>query len=334
MNKTSKLSQTLLTITVVTCLIASNAASFAQVTAATTTLTSIPTTTEKTGTAESPVSESYSDMSKHWSKTYVKSLVDKKVTNGYPDGTFKPDGTITIAEFTKILVSSLGHTNLGNGSKHWADKYMDKAWRSGLIFSNEPEFTKLDTNITRAQMSRMISRAMTEKYPDMYEFAYQIKDYWSIEVNDQNPILLMFRTGVITGYPDGNFKPSANATRGEACTMLMRYLDKNLRTEPKPQYASGLRIEESDEMGVTDFYICVDMRKTIPLQIIDLRAFLTPKIGSISTEKIISHVLKKTHYKQELEPFSLAWNKSGNVYCASNAGNGLIIVRGDDGIND
>ena len=149
--------------------------------------------TQTTATlTENPAAEIYSDMSKHWSKTYVKSLVDKKVTNGYPDGTFKPDGTITIAEFTKILVSSLGHTNLGNGSKHWADNYMDKAWRSGLIFSNEPEFTKLDTNITRAQMSRMISRAMTEKYPDMYEFAYQIKDYWSIEANDQNPTLQMF----------------------------------------------------------------------------------------------------------------------------------------------
>lgn len=291
-------------------------------------------TTFAQGTTENTTPQTYSDMSKHWSKTYVKSLVDKKVTNGYPDGTFKPDSTITIAEFTKILVSSLGHTDLGNGSKHWADKYMDKAWRSGLIFSNEPEFTKLDTNITRAQMSRMISRAMTEKYPDMYEFGYQIKDYWSIEINDQDPILLMYRTGVITGYPDGNFKPAANATRGEACTMLMRYLDKSLRVEPKPQYASGLRIEESEEKDVTDFYISVDLRKEVPPQIVDLRAFLNPKIGTTDTEKIIVHVLKKTDYEQVLPPLSLKWNKSGSVYCASNSSNGLIIIRGDDGIND
>ena len=49
----------------------------------------------------------YSDMSlSPWAADAIVYLADKKVVNGYSDGTFKPTASITRAEFTKIVVEA------------------------------------------------------------------------------------------------------------------------------------------------------------------------------------------------------------------------------------
>lgn len=45
-------------------------------------------------------------------------------------------------------------------------------------------------------------------------------NYWAAE-----PIHMIADMGVITGYPDGTFKPGANVTRAEAIVMIIRFLD-------------------------------------------------------------------------------------------------------------
>ena len=48
---------------------------------------------------------SFSDIaSEHWAFNYVNELTTKGVINGYPDGTFRPDGTISKAEFIKLVI--------------------------------------------------------------------------------------------------------------------------------------------------------------------------------------------------------------------------------------
>ena len=44
---------------------------------------------------------SFSDLQNHWSFQDVEQLIDHGAVGGYPDGTFRPDATITRAEFSK-----------------------------------------------------------------------------------------------------------------------------------------------------------------------------------------------------------------------------------------
>lgn len=46
---------------------------------------------------------SMTDLEGHWSKDYVQRLVDLGAINGYPDGTFKPNNTISRGAFIKVL---------------------------------------------------------------------------------------------------------------------------------------------------------------------------------------------------------------------------------------
>lgn len=74
----------------------------------------------------------FTDISKHWAESTIKSFVNSKYINGYNDGTFRPDNLITRAEFVKILNKYFGLTNksgkvFSDTSSHWAKEEIDIA---------------------------------------------------------------------------------------------------------------------------------------------------------------------------------------------------------------
>lgn len=48
---------------------------------------------------------------KHWAAPYVKIAVVNGIVNGYPNGTFKPDNTVTLEEACTVMLKLLGYTN-------------------------------------------------------------------------------------------------------------------------------------------------------------------------------------------------------------------------------
>ncbi len=48
---------------------------------------------------------------KHWASPYVKVAVTNRIINGYPDGTFRPENTVTLEEAVTIMLKLLGYTN-------------------------------------------------------------------------------------------------------------------------------------------------------------------------------------------------------------------------------
>lgn len=48
---------------------------------------------------------------KHWASGYVKVAVANGIITGYPNGTFKPDNTVTLEEACTVMLKLLGYTN-------------------------------------------------------------------------------------------------------------------------------------------------------------------------------------------------------------------------------
>ena len=48
----------------------------------------------------------FTDISGHWAENTINKWKEKGIISGYPDGTFKPDNTVTRAELSKILASA------------------------------------------------------------------------------------------------------------------------------------------------------------------------------------------------------------------------------------
>ena len=48
----------------------------------------------------------FSDIKGHWAEKTIIKFRDKNIISGYPDGTFKPDNSVTRAEFAKIITEA------------------------------------------------------------------------------------------------------------------------------------------------------------------------------------------------------------------------------------
>lgn len=164
------------------------------------------------------------DMDNHWAKNYVAQVVESEIAKGYPDGTFKPDGAISIAEFTTMLINQQGYEQ-GEAGDMWYDAFLNTAEDNRIIMDGE--IADPEVNITRAEMARMISRAAKLNEIEGSHFA----DDALLDSTFGKHIYAVADAEIIKGFPDGSFKPENEATRAEACVMISNLIDYQAQSE-------------------------------------------------------------------------------------------------------
>lgn len=103
-----------------------------------------------------------------WYQSEVDTLAELGVINGYGDGTFRPEKSITRAEFTKMLASFAEKTEGGIkfkdvSSRHWANSEITTAAALGWINGYEDGTFRPDRPIKRCEAIVMINRALERK---------------------------------------------------------------------------------------------------------------------------------------------------------------------------
>ena len=173
------------------------------------------------GNAEKTV---FSDIDGHWAKEDIESLCALGIVNGFEDGTFRPNGNITRAEFVKMLTTVLKLSPEITaefedvGSETWFAGYVGAAYKKGLINGIGDRVFAPYGNITRQDAAVIVYRA-AEK-PDAqnsadYADAAMIADYAQDAVNVLNAY------GLMKGSEE-KFRPLSEITRAEAAVLLLR----------------------------------------------------------------------------------------------------------------
>lgn len=88
----------------------------------------------------------------HWASGYINYIAEKDIINGYPDGRFGAEDTITYAQALTILVRLLGFDGETMGYK-WPDGYMSKA--EALDITKNMSFDKYE-NVTRGNAAYIV----------------------------------------------------------------------------------------------------------------------------------------------------------------------------------
>ena len=175
-------------------------------------------------------------------RTYHPSTPSKPTLNtgdhyayvmGYPDGTVRPNGSITRAEVSAILFRLL--------SDKTRDEYFTTessftdvkagAWYNNSIATLEKAGVIVDTAkggafrpneaITRAELAAMLAQFSDAKPVKGVKFSDVSAEHWAYEA-----IAIAAKMGWIEGYPDGTFRPDATITRAEMMTLVNRALDR------------------------------------------------------------------------------------------------------------
>lgn len=173
------------------------------------------------------------DYSNHWARYSIETLKSKGIMGGYPDGSFRPNQSITRAEFTKLLLGAIGITATNADSPFtdvkpgdWYYATVATAYNEGLVSGvSETQFSP-NSRITREQMAVMIQRALQYKGVTSRESAIVFADERHISSWAKPSVKRLYFLGIISGKDNKiNIAPKDQATRAETATIIVRMLD-------------------------------------------------------------------------------------------------------------
>ncbi|MCC3375064.1 S-layer homology domain-containing protein [Cohnella sp. REN36] len=168
----------------------------------------------------------FADVKGHWAAETIAKLAAAGAVNGYADGSFRPDRTVTRAEYAAMLVRALGLADqtgkaFADLQGHWASQAVSTAYANGIVQGIDEETFAPDRRITREQMAVMTANALKLKTSsDDVPFADRDRiSAWAKQV-----LAAATEYGLLSGYPDGTARPQGQATRAEAAAVIWRAL--------------------------------------------------------------------------------------------------------------
>jgi|GEM_PF-3049589 len=169
-----------------------------------------------------------------WFKVDLEYCVNKELINGYSDGSFKPDKEISKAEFITVVIASVFEKE-ENGPTLWYSQSYNKALKHNLI---DVAFYQSDANapISREEMAVVISKVLeiSDVTLDESKSNEGIEDYNAITKENQTAVMNTYKSGIISGFPDGTFRPNETLKRSQLSkvTALMHKLDRKAYNMP------------------------------------------------------------------------------------------------------
>lgn len=180
--------------------------------------------------------ESFSDVNEvHWAYKAIERCKAKNWFNGYPDGRFNPDGSLTRAEAIKVFVTFLGEP-LNTVTQSTYYDVSPTAWYAPYIEAGKelfPKRTSLDGQlkfqpdmpVTREDIIYAIVVALG--YTDETQFADEsvlnmFSDQNSISSNVRAYAAVAVSNSFVSGHSDGTIGGQDPLTRAQFATLLSR----------------------------------------------------------------------------------------------------------------
>ncbi|MDO3411278.1 DUF5011 domain-containing protein [Saccharibacillus sp. CPCC 101409] len=182
----------------------------------------------------------FTDITGHWAAGAIREAASLGLVNGYADGTFRPSGAVTRAEFTTMLVrafSPIANDEAANGGaktplaaapfadqssiRDWAGASIAQARLLDWVQGDRGGNFRPNDAVTRAEMAAMLYRALTLKGADESALN-RFNDANAIPAWAREAAAALTATGILQGGSGGAFAPNAAATRAETVQVLMR----------------------------------------------------------------------------------------------------------------
>jgi len=177
----------------------------------------------------------FTDITNHWAKNSIETLANKGIISGYRDGTFKPDATLTRAEFATMLIKAFPQLLdiretiqfKDVSADFWAHSVIQKTYSTGFMSGYEDQSFKPQQNIPRVQALVALVKGLN------YEPSQSIIKTLNQSLNDakdvpnyaKNAITAAIEFGLVVNYPEVKLlNPNKPATRAEVAVFFCQAL--------------------------------------------------------------------------------------------------------------
>jgi len=163
----------------------------------------------------------FSDMEdSHWAMSSVTKLVADGTINGFADGTFKPEGIVSRAEFVKMLGKSpykFDKDFADVPNDHWAYEYI---MYSGLEGDENGYFNPAKT-ITRGEVANLLYKRYGAQSKSIVPY------FITSQGTNKDAVAWVYDTGLMVGGDMINLRLDDTLTRAEAAVLIVRAKELN-----------------------------------------------------------------------------------------------------------
>ncbi|SFL93330.1 Cadherin-like beta sandwich domain-containing protein [Paenibacillus sp. 1_12] len=185
-------------------------------------------------------SQTFADVQGHWAQTAVTDLASRIIVDGKSADRFEPDQSVTRAEFTAMVMRSLGLAPQSRAipygdvtASDWFGPIVAEASNYGLISGYEDQTFRPNLPISRAEATAILNKAWTiagmiaVSQPETEAALAAVKDRSEIPAWAKEAFGSAVKLGLMQGYEDGSVKPSRPITRAETAALLRNLLLKS-----------------------------------------------------------------------------------------------------------
>lgn len=193
-------------------------------------LTFITTNTQFVGAAD----VDFTDIQGHWAMKDIELLQDSNLINGDVNGKFRPNDSITRAEFTILVFRVYGFKPSSEHERvtftdvpeaKWYAKGIEDAATLGIVTGDQGVFHP-EQSITREEMATILYRGLkmnaTSGATATEDKFKEVSDAANIAPWATEAVTELFNRGLLEGRKNNEFDPKALSTRAEAASLIAR----------------------------------------------------------------------------------------------------------------
>ena len=197
-----------------------------------------------------PSAFAFSDTQTHWANNCINQMTPRKLVTGYPDGTFRPNSTITRAEFAVLMLNAFPDAPIKRNSTtftdvpshHWAHRAIQEAYKREFFSGYPGGIFQPSQPIPRVQAISVLAGAKNYSIPNNPDSILRqyFQDAGQIPSYAKNAIAAATINTIVVNYPQiKQLRPNERATRAEVASLICRAL--NIYAVP-PQYIAGVEV--------------------------------------------------------------------------------------------
>ncbi|QNP28167.1 glycoside hydrolase family 10 protein [Cylindrospermopsis curvispora] len=178
----------------------------------------------------------FRDLENHWASLFIHALAQRRILNGYLDGTFRPDNPVSRGEFAAMMgaIINLPVKREYIGFKdvpdnYWARNAIRRVYETGVMTGYPDQTFRPNDRVSRADVLVVMVNALgiasqfspesVGRLAQIYEDAANIPSYAI------NSIAIASGNSLVVNYPNIKLlSPQTGATRGDVAVMIYQAL--------------------------------------------------------------------------------------------------------------
>ncbi|OUS76049.1 hypothetical protein B1748_14660 [Paenibacillus sp. MY03] len=202
-----------------------------------------PTNTPKPSATQAPTPKpsakpGVNDIGGHWANKQINEAIEHGIAQGFGDGTFRPNQSVTREQFIVMIMNALRPNEEASAAppfmdgadiSSWATRAIALADEMGLMSGYEDGTFRPKNELTRSQLAVILARALGPDAPNA-DSASGYADEATIPAWARPAARLLKELGIMNGRTGNLFAPLDQVTRAEAVTVilrLVRYLEED-----------------------------------------------------------------------------------------------------------